>query len=142
MKRSGKHAPSSKFVSGTTFPEIILTNQDQKVSWNLSSPSFNIESKLAIDNTNSFQEDFWYVRLWLTFVHPLMIWVLELETQTRTFARDITWINWVSVFRNNYSIYINTKIAKIYIYFCFWNSFVFTNVTITSLFCLLLLFAL
>ena len=47
MKRSGKHAPSSKFVSGTTFPEIILTNQDQKVSGN---PS----SKLAIDNTYSF----------------------------------------------------------------------------------------
>ena len=54
MKRSGKHAPSSKFVSGTTFPEIILTNQDRKVSGNPSSPSFNIESKLAIDNTNSF----------------------------------------------------------------------------------------
>ena len=54
LKQSGKHAPRSKSVSGTTVPEIILANQDGKISGNPSSPTFNIESKLAIDNTNSF----------------------------------------------------------------------------------------
>ena len=54
LKRSGKHATRSQFVSETTIPENILTVQDWKVSGNPSSPTFNIESKLAIDNPNSF----------------------------------------------------------------------------------------
>ena len=54
LKRSGKHAPRSKSVSGIAVPEIILANQDRHISGNPSSPTFNIESKLAIDNTNSF----------------------------------------------------------------------------------------
>ena len=48
LKRSGKHAPRSKFVSGTTFPDTILTVQDRELSGNPSSPTFNIASKLAI----------------------------------------------------------------------------------------------
>ena len=47
----GKQAPRSKSVPGNTIPEIISANQDQKISGNLSSPI--LESKLAIDNTNS-----------------------------------------------------------------------------------------
>ena len=39
LKRSGKHAPHSKSVLGTTIPEIILTNKDRKVSGSPSSPS-------------------------------------------------------------------------------------------------------
>ena len=54
LKRSGKHAPRFKSVSGTTIPEIILANQDRKISGKPSSPTFNTESKLAIDNPNSF----------------------------------------------------------------------------------------
>ena len=54
LKRSGKYAPRSKSVSGNSIPETVLTTQDREVSGNPSSPSFNIESKLAIDNSNSF----------------------------------------------------------------------------------------
>ena len=57
LKQSGKHAPRSKSVSGTTVPEIILANRDRKNSGNPSSPTFNIESKLAIDNTNRFNNN-------------------------------------------------------------------------------------
>ena len=54
LKRSGKHAPRSKSVSGTTIPEVNLANLDRKISGNPSSPNFDTESKLAIDNPNSF----------------------------------------------------------------------------------------
>ena len=50
----GKHAPRFKSVSENIISETILTNQDRKVSGNPSSSSFNIESKLAINNSNSF----------------------------------------------------------------------------------------
>ena len=54
LKRLGKHAPRSEFVSGTTIPENVLIAQDKKFSGNPSSPNFDTESKLAIDNPNSF----------------------------------------------------------------------------------------
>ena len=54
LKWSGKHAPRYKSVLGTTIQEIILAKQDQKISGNPSSPILNIESKLTIDNSNSF----------------------------------------------------------------------------------------
>ena len=42
-------------LQGFLIPEIILAKQDWKFSGNLSSPIFNIESKLTIDNSNSFK---------------------------------------------------------------------------------------
>ena len=50
----GKNAPRSKSVSGTTIPEVNLANFDRKISGNPSSPNFDTESKLTIDNPNSF----------------------------------------------------------------------------------------
>ena len=70
LKRLGKHARRSKLVSGNTIPEIILTNQDRKVSGNPSSPSFNIESKLAIDNSNSFNNSYSNIN---TYIRPSVI---------------------------------------------------------------------
>ena len=54
LERSGKQALRSKSVPETTTPEISLTNQDRKNSGDPSSPPVKMESKLAIDNTNSF----------------------------------------------------------------------------------------
>ena len=54
LKRSGKHAPRYKSVSETTIPEIILAKQDWNISGNPSSPILNIESKLTVDISNSF----------------------------------------------------------------------------------------
>ena len=54
MEWSGKQALRSKSVPGTTTPEISLANQDRKNSGDPSSPTVKMESKLAIDNTNSF----------------------------------------------------------------------------------------
>ena len=54
LEWSGKQALRSKSVPGNTTPEISLANQDRKISGN---PSSSImESKLAIDNTNSLNK--------------------------------------------------------------------------------------
>ena len=55
MRRSGKYAPRSKFVSGISISENDLTSQDRKFSAKPScafSPGFNITSNLAIDDSN------------------------------------------------------------------------------------------
>ena len=57
LECSGKQALCSKSVPGTIVPEIILANQDRKISGNLSSPTVKTKSKLAIDNTNSFNNN-------------------------------------------------------------------------------------
>ena len=67
LKRSGKHAPRFKSVSGSTIPEIILANQDRKISGKPSSPTFNTESKLAIYNPNSFNNS---ISIIMTDIRP------------------------------------------------------------------------
>ena len=54
LEWSGKQALRSKSVPGSTTPEINLANQDRKISGDPSSPTVKMESKLAIDNSNSF----------------------------------------------------------------------------------------
>ena len=54
MKRSGKYAPRSKSVSVNTVPEVNLAKLDRKISGNTNSPTFDTESKLAVDNHNRF----------------------------------------------------------------------------------------
>ena len=54
LKRLGKYAPRSKSVSVNTVPEANLANLDRKISGNTNSPTFNTESKLAVDNPNRF----------------------------------------------------------------------------------------
>ena len=54
LKRSGKYAPCSKLVSVNTVPEVNLANLDRKISGNTNSPTFDTESKLAVDNHNRF----------------------------------------------------------------------------------------
>ena len=67
LKRSGKHAPRYKSVLDTTVPEIILAKQDQNFSGNPSSSTLNVESKLAIDNSNSFNNSNTNI---MTGIHP------------------------------------------------------------------------
>ena len=52
LKRSGKYAPRSKSVSVNTVPEVNLAKLDRKISGNTNSPTFDTESKLAVDNHN------------------------------------------------------------------------------------------
>ena len=53
LKRSGKHAPRSKFVLKNSIPANGLTSQHQKISGYPSNRNFNTDSKLAINNINS-----------------------------------------------------------------------------------------
>ena len=80
LKRLGKFASRSKFVSGNTVPEIGLTIQDQKISGHPSSPTFNIDSELVIDNYNS------YINTSNSNTNML---ISSLEIQTGTSAQDI-----------------------------------------------------
>ena len=66
LKWQGKHAPRYKSVSETAVPEIILAKQDRKFSGN-PSPTLNIESKLTIDNSNSFNNSNTNI---MTDIHP------------------------------------------------------------------------
>ena len=54
LKRLGKYAPRSKSVSVNTAPQVNLANLDRKISGNTNSPTFDTESKLAVDNPNRF----------------------------------------------------------------------------------------
>ena len=56
LRRSDKHDPRSKFVSGTTISENLLTTQDRKSSGKSSYASTDLihnAPKLATDDSNS-----------------------------------------------------------------------------------------
>ena len=77
LKRSGKYTTRSKFVLGNTIPENDLHIQDQKISGNPSSRTFNTDSKLASDNCKSSNSTNCNTNI--PIINPLLMWALELQ---------------------------------------------------------------